>query len=161
MLRYELWIANALHRLVLGDKPFVQCDPRRRQTEATVRAAENYTLGVPAMAAATGGSLCVWSRRLPRDFGKVRTALREPNTRVQLIVCTHEPKDHKDFVAAAISIPSLAGRQEELGRIIDEYGVDAVDSIVGHAGSLLFTMADRDWVREHSSSSLTEIDKGT
>jgi hypothetical protein len=39
------------------------------------------------MRRALGGSLCMWSRRLPHDFADVHLALRDAVTRVQLIVC--------------------------------------------------------------------------
>ncbi|MEJ7599246.1 MAG: FHA domain-containing protein [Kofleriaceae bacterium] len=151
-------LAQALHRHVLGeDRPFVQCDPRRRRMDASVRAAENYALGVPAMIAAAGGSVCVWSKRLPRDFEQLKAALREPGARVQLIVCSQELQDCKGF-ATPITIPSLATRPAELDRIIDEYGADAIASL---AASGPFTSKDRQWVREHSASSLPDIEKGT
>ena len=152
-------VAHALHRHVLGDdRPFVQCDPRRGRRAASVRSVQNYDLGIPALVTAAGGSLCIWSRRLPRDFKEVTAALREPGVRVQLIVCTHEPDDGKDFVAAPIQIPPLSTRPKELDRVIDEYGADAVASL---AARTPFTRKDREWVREHSSSSFPDIEKGT
>src|SRR6185503_8160289 len=51
-------IAGSIHRHSLGhDRPFVVCDPRRRQVGATVRSAENYASGMQALAAAQGGTL--------------------------------------------------------------------------------------------------------
>lgn len=70
-------IACGLHRRTLGDeRPFVVCDPRRRSGEETVRFPENYDRGIPALEAAAGGTLCVWAKRLPRDFGAERHDLR-------------------------------------------------------------------------------------
>jgi len=43
-------------------------DPRRGDSPATVRAPANYRSGVAAFEAATDGTLCVRSRRPPRDF---------------------------------------------------------------------------------------------
>src|SRR4051812_48238820 len=103
-------MAQSIHRHALGaDRPFVVCDPRRRPGKATVRSAENYETGMRALAAAAGGSLCVRSRRLPRDFSDVVTALRDPSSRVQLVVCARAPADCESFLAAPIVVPPLAG----------------------------------------------------
>src|SRR5215510_4232425 len=104
-------IARSIHRHALGDdRPFLVCDPRRRRARATVRSAENYASGMQALAAAQGGTLCVRSRRLPRDFDEVATALRDPDARAQLIVCAGSPEDCKPFLAVPITVPPLAGR---------------------------------------------------
>jgi competence ComEA-like helix-hairpin-helix protein len=69
-------IAWALHRRLLGsDQPFVVCDPRRGNVPASVRSPGNYESGARAVSAALGGSLCVRSRRLPRDFAKLSRRL--------------------------------------------------------------------------------------
>lgn len=152
-------IALDLHRRVIGpDKPFVSCDPRRRETDANVRSVQNTTKGMEALKAAKGGSICVWSNRLPRDFNDLTLALRRPGAEVQLIVCAHTPAEARSFIAAPIVIPSLRGRDRELDRIIDEYAAEALASL-GCAGP--FTSDDRAWVREHSATSLPEIEKGT
>jgi len=46
------------------DRPFIVCDPRRRQSRATVRSAENYETGMSAFTAATGGVAIRASRNL-------------------------------------------------------------------------------------------------
>jgi hypothetical protein len=69
-------IAHAIHRLALGaEKPFVACDPRRRRSEATARSVGNIEVGMTAVDAAAGGTLCIWSQRVPRDFAEVTVAL--------------------------------------------------------------------------------------
>ena len=152
--------ARSVHRHALGDdRPFIVCDPRRRGGKATVRSAENHETGLEALAAAEGGSLCVRSRRLPRDFDRVLTALRDPDARVQLVVCTAAADDCKSYLAVPITVPSLVGREPEIDRIIAEYAEDAVIALgAPRAG---FPAADRDWVREHSATSLPEIEKAT
>jgi FHA domain len=151
-------IARGLHRYSLGDqRPFVLCDPKRRETEANA-VLENYVDGMRAFDAAAGGSMCMWSKRLPRDFAEVTVALRDPSTRVQLIVCGQRPPDRKELVSAPIEVPPLTSRPEEIDRVVDEYAADAA-VLLRVAAS--FTPVDRDWVRTHSGTSLPEIEKGT
>jgi hypothetical protein len=151
-------IARGLHRYTVGDeRPFVLCDPRRRAT-AENAALENYTSGMRALQAAAGGTMCVWLKRLPRDFAELTAALHDPGARVQLIACGLRPSDRKDLVSAPIEIPSLSTRADEIDRIIDEYADDATRAL---RSSTLFTELDRDWVRAHSATSLPEIEKGT
>jgi hypothetical protein len=156
-------MARSIHRRALGsDRPFVVCDPRRRQVKATVRSAENYESGMNALAAAAGGVLCVRSRRLPRDFPDVVAALRDPSARVALVVCARAPEECEAYLAAPIVVPPLANRQAELDRIITEYAEDAIADIGPLGGSRAgFLAVDREWVRIHSSSSLPDIEKAT
>jgi hypothetical protein len=153
-------IAGSIHRHALGsDRPFIVCDPRRRPGKATVRSAENYETGLQALAAATGGSLCVRSQRMPRDFSEVVAALRVPSSQVQLVVCARTPGDCERYLAAPIVVPPLSSRIGELDRIITEYAEDAISELGAPRNG--FTPADRDWIRAHSASSLPEIEKGT
>lgn len=153
-------LAHSLHRHSLGlDRPFIVCDPRRRRGKATVRAAENYDSGMDALAAATGGSLCVRGYRLPKDFIRVVSALRSPESRVQLIVCSPGPEDYSQLFSVPINVPPLASRLDEIDRIIGEYAGDAIRELEAPQG--IFTDADRDWVRMYSAKSLPDIEKGT
>jgi hypothetical protein len=152
-------IARSLHVRTRGDQPFVVCDPRRRNSAASVRAAESLREGLPAMTAAAGGTMCVRARRLPRDFREVSLAIRDPAARVQLVVCTADTDDARTLLADPIIIPPLARRRAELGRIVDEYAQDAIASLA--AGVTGFTQADHDWVVAHAASSLPEIEKST
>jgi len=151
-------VAHAIHRHVLGNaKPFVVCDPRRREGEESVRSARNSETGLAAMLRGLGGSLCVWSRRLPHDFGDVRLALRDPFTRVQLIVCA-ESRHTKPYYIEPIMIPPLSSRAQEITRIIDEYAEEAAATV---SATVQLTAADRDWILRNSASSISEIEKGT
>jgi hypothetical protein len=151
-------IARGLHRYSLGDdRPFVLCDPRRRTTEQA-GPLENYPTGIRAFHAAAGGSMCMWVKRLPRDFAEVTDALRDPGTRVQLILCGQRPPDRKELVSAPIEVPPLSSRPDEIERVIDEYAADAAVMLRASAS---FNKVDRDWVRLHSATSLPEIEKGT
>jgi hypothetical protein len=153
-------MARSIHRHALGsDRPFIVCDPRRREGKATVRSSENYETGLPALAAAAGGSLCVRSQRLPKDFRDVVVALRDPGLRVQLMVCAQSPVDCEPYLAVPIIVPSLARRVDELDRIIVEYAEDAMAELGTQRTGLV--PADREWVRSRSAASLPEIEKGT
>jgi FHA domain-containing protein len=153
-------MAYAIHRHALGgERPFIVCDPRRRRGKATVRSAENYETGMQAFEAATGGSLCVRGYRLPKDFGDVITALRDPGSRVQLVVCAPGPEDCAQLLAVPIMVPPLASRTNEIDQIITEYAQDASAEL--RAPRTAFLAEDRDWVRTYSAKSLPDIEKGT
>jgi len=80
-------VARGLHRCVLGDeRPFVLCDPRRCDSDAGAPL-ESHKTGMAALGAATGGSVCMRSKRPPRDFAELVAALRAPGVPVQLILC--------------------------------------------------------------------------
>lgn len=153
-------LARALHRHALGaDRPFILCDPRRQRSEENVRAAENYQSGMPALGAAKQGSLCIWNNKLPLDFAGVKLALQDPDTRVQLVVCARQPAEAEAFGAVPITIPPLCRRAGELPRIIAEYVSDATAELGLPRTS--FLGSDRDWILEHASTSLPEIEKAT
>jgi hypothetical protein len=154
-------IACALHRRTLGaNRPFILCDPRRRNTGASVRSPANQGSGVAALVAAAGGSLCVRGSRLPHDFLYMVSRLRSTDN-VQYIVCSdvdHEP-DPLLVMPVPIQLPSLADRRVELPRIVDEYALDAIAALGVH--NTCFTDPDRAWILEYRASSLSEIEKAT
>jgi hypothetical protein len=152
-------IAHLLHRHALGEaRPFVVCDPRRRATDSSARAAANYSTGMDALAAAAAGTLCMWRARLPPDFDAVLETIRGPEGRVQLVVCAHALQQADPLIASPIVFPPLAERAPELDRVIDEYAAEAVAALGAYAG---FTPADRDWVRQHESATLAQIEKAS
>ncbi len=153
-------LARSIHRRVFGDdRPFIVCDPRRRQYKATVRSPENYETGMPAFAAAAGGSLCVRNLRLPHDFLSVVTALRAQNSQVRLVICAQTAEQYDAYLALPITIPPLSTCPDEIDRIITEYADDAITELGTPRNG--FLPADRDWVRTHSASSLPDIEKAT
>ncbi len=153
-------IARSLHRRSRGlERPFIVCDPRRHSRKETVRSAENHVMGLEALAAAAGGSVCVRTRRLPRDFQELVQELRDPGSRVQLIVCAAALEECERCRVTPIVIPSLSDRRSEIDRIIDEYAEDAITELAAPRAS--FLAADHAWVRGHASSSLAEIEKAT
>jgi hypothetical protein len=122
-----------------------------------VRSAENYQKALPAMQAAIGGSLCVWSKRVPQDFGLVSIAHRQPNARFQLIMCSLEGDDIWPEHVAPIVIPPLSRRGAELDQIIDDYARDA-RAMFGVRGEM--HTLDREWIARHAGDTHPEIEKG-
>jgi len=153
-------LAHTLHRRARGDdRPFVVCDPRRRAGEATVRSAQNAASGRAGLEAAAGGSLCVRSRRLPRDFHEVLRTLCAPNLEVQLVVCADARTDCAVYGTTPIEIPPLAAREAELDAIIQQYAADAIAEL--RPTSAVFPAVDCAWVRQHGRASLSEVEKST
>ena len=114
---------------------------------------------MPAFEAAKGGSLCMRSVRLPKDFRTVVTALRDQSAHVRLVICAQTAEECDEYLAVPISIPPLSTRPDELDQIISEYADDAIAKLgTPRTG---FLPADRDWVRMHSASSLPDIEKAT
>jgi hypothetical protein len=151
-------IARAMHRYILGsDKPFIVCDPQRRNVPASVRSPENHGNGVVATVAATGGSLCVRTSRLP----ELVMLVRKPDAHVQLIITASGRYDTHPFLTlpVPIRVPSLRTRMSELSRIVDEYAADAIASL--GAGDDCFTDDDRRWIVKHCPLTLSEIEKAT
>lgn len=152
-------LAHAIHRRQFQSAPFVACDPRRRDGKdyESVRSPVNYGAWVAAMPAAVGGSLAVWSRRLPEDFGDSIAALRDPGCRVQLIVCSEGRRGHKPYHVNPIVVPALADRAADVPRIIDEFSEDIAEEML--AGTRL-NEADRDWILRNSAATIHDIEKG-
>lgn len=151
-------VAYSIHRHALGpERPFVVSDPRRRETHENARNAENVETGMAALQRAVGGSVCVWSKRLPPDFERVRAVLRDPTARAQLIVCVETLRQTKPYHVEPIVIPALKSRTHELPRIVAEYADEAAADL----GSLIgLGPADQEWISKYSASSLWEIEKG-
>ena len=150
-------IALALHRRALGaSRPFIVCDPRRRDSDASIRSARNVQSAIAALRAAEGGTLCVRSRRLPGDVSELLAALCEQRIRLQLVVCTQDPAGHSAFEAASITIPPLEAREHELPKLVEQYVEEAILSL---APGVRLTAADRDWLASAAFLSLPELEK--
>jgi FHA domain len=152
-------IARAIHDHTRGtDRPFIVCDPRRRG-ESSVRSVASLSTGKAALAEAAGGSLCMRAERPPRDFKELLAMLQAPHSQVQFIVCSEIARDNELYGVKAIDIPSLATREDEIDRIIDEYVADAAVSLrVPHVP---FQAVDRAWVRQHAATSIPDIERAT
>ena len=144
-------IARLLHRHVRGDQPFVVCGPR-----------STHTKGMDALAAAAGGTLCIWRHQQPADFDEVVAALRVPSSRVLLIICAHALPRGNDIAAQIVTVfrsivvPPLADRAEELQDIIDAYADDAIAAFGGW-----LVPGDREWIADHASDTLAQIEVAT
>jgi len=158
-------IAHALHRRTLGtDAPFVVCDVRRTDIEATVRSPANYTNGVAGFKAATGGTLCLRYPQVPDEFRSMIPLARSLSTSVQLMLCGDARFDTHPLLVqpVPIRVPSLVTRTEEIPRIVDEYGHDAIAELRANdprPRAVRFTADDRAWVLDHSPLTLPEIEK--
>jgi len=153
--------AHALHRRMAANGPFIVCDPRRGNMRESVRSPANFESGLAAFEAAVGGSLCVRSRRLPRDFLGLAARLRNAEDVVLLVVRDDKRDDLHPLLVRPepITVPPLASRAGDLPRIIDEYAADAMTEL--GALNARFTEADRRWVGDHAATSLAEIEKAT
>jgi len=148
-------VARDLHRHARGDeRPFVLCEPQRRDG-GTGAQLESRRTAADAIGAATGGTVCVRARWLPRYLAALVAAVRD--ARIQLTICGQQPPKLAELVVAPIQIPALATRTHELDQIIDEY---ADEARVALQISAAFTEADRHWVRTYCATSLPEVEKG-
>src|SRR5262249_31194007 len=144
-------LAAALHRRTLGPSaPFIVCDPRRRSARATARSPENRATGAEAIAAASGGTICMRAKRLPHVFVVVIDRVRDPAAHVQTMVCWGQLDARHPLlvVPAPIVVPSLRERAGELSWIVEEYAIDAITRLSARAEC--FTVHDRTWVVEHA-----------
>lgn len=154
-------IAHSIHRMAFGsERPFITCDPKRKSTMESVRWTQNFTRGNEALAAAAGGTLCVWVSRLPPDFADVWEALVAPTATVRLVVCSNKPIDGQTFLAVPVVVPALATREPELRHIIKDYAADAVAELGGDVG-LHIRREDVDWILRNEASSLAKIETAT
>jgi hypothetical protein len=153
-------IARVLHRRAMGaDRPFITCDPHRGDVAASVRSPANRASGAAALAAAAAGSLCVRTRRLPRDFSALAAQLRATDDVLFIVCAEHDDPDPLLIRPAPIVVPPLASRATELDRVITEYAADAVAELGAPLAG--FTAADHAWVRQYAATSLAEIEAGT
>jgi hypothetical protein len=152
-------VAQALHRRILGvDRPFIASDPRRVSARASTRSPENHVDVRAALHAAAGGTLCVWSNRLPRDFDEARAQLDRPGNHVRVIMCAYTPDEFHDRapLGSEITLTPLSMRTAEVDRVINEYAADAIVDLGAKESS--FTAEDRAWTRRRRAKTLEEIE---
>lgn len=123
-------VARALHgRLVGAERPFVVCDPRRRDSDGSVRAPPSRRAGMPALAAAIGGSVCLRSNRLPDDFDRLAASFHDSGAAV-LFVCLHSNDRITDLMCRPLKIPPLSQRLPEFPRLLNAY-LDEAAQVLG------------------------------
>lgn len=152
-------LAEELHRLTLtAARPFVFCNPRRRTSESTWNPTRCAPSGLTALEEASGGTVCLSTKHLPSDLQSLIHKFRRPECQTQLVVCSESPHNAELFNAAPIVVPSLASREDELERIIDEYAINAAGEL--SMGDHWLSSAERAWIRSHMTT-LAEIQKAT
>ena len=152
-------IARGLHlRAPRKRGAFVLCIPSRKSAEESVRLAANEQTAKAAIEAVRGGTICVQTDRLPKDFSALQEALRTPPYQFQVIICAAGLGEARVHLATPIAIPSLSTRRDELPRVIKEYAEEAMETI---KSKVPFSDTDRAWVARHSAESVAEIEKGT
>ena len=137
-----------MHRITLGDeRPF------------TVRAAEEN--GLTAFDRALNGVLCIEADALPDDIHQVMASLRLPDTRVRLVACAKTDEAAAEVARmlsriATIWITPLIERDDEIERLLEAYGRDAVTTL--GADDLGFRQHDPKWVRASGVKTLEDIE---
>jgi hypothetical protein len=126
-------VAYALHRRIVGeDRPFVVCDPRRREVEGSVRAPPNRRTVALAVEAAVDGSICLRSRRLPADFDRLCESVRDAAPFPTVFICLHGDDRLRDLLCRPLEIPPLAARASESYRLLQE-ALDEAAAALGMA----------------------------
>ncbi|HWO21291.1 MAG TPA: FHA domain-containing protein [Kofleriaceae bacterium] len=139
-------LAEELHRLTLtAVRPFVSCNPRRSTSESAWDPTRCAQSGLAALEAASKGTVCLVTKRLPSDWKSLIHAIHRPECQTQLVVCSEGSQDAELFNTAPIIIPSLASRKEEIERIIDEYAADAAGEL--RMGEYWLSPTERAWIR--------------
>lgn len=114
-------VAYALHRRIVGaDRPFVVCDPRRRESEGSVRMSPSRRTVALAVEAAMDGSICLRSRRLPADFDQLCESVRDAAPFPVVFVCLHGDDRVRDLISRPLEIPPLAARDSESHCLLQE-----------------------------------------
>ena len=140
-------IARRLHRITLGDRPFVPLGPNECAKQGLDRAID--------------GMLYVDARGLPRDIHAVIANFRAPGMRVRLVACADSVEAVAELAAmipriVTISIPPLTERSDEIERLLEAYGSDAVEEL--GASGLRFRPGDPVWIRASRVATLAEIE---
>lgn len=148
-------LARELHEYTLPGRPFIVCDPRRVRRDADVRSPRNIRDPLTALAAAAGGTLCIFARHRPPEFDKMLERWRSSRTRVQLVL--FEPRRDRVLDAAIDALELkilLPGRDRS--RIIDEVAAEAAAELGAEAAAL--STADRRMIVQ-SSATVPEMDR--
>lgn len=110
-------VAARLHREVLGaERPFVL-----HEDDAPLAA---------NVERARGGTLCFTGTRIPSDVEVALVAVRQPMSRIRVMVCAHSPTQAAAFAlrlapSIRIELTPLSERKHEIVNIVEAYAQDA------------------------------------
>ena len=141
--------ARRLHEKTLGsERPFSAHDPKET--------------GMVAQERAFDGTLFLDGEKLPRDVQPVLATLRLPDTRVRVIIGANTAEAAAEVatrinMVARLSIPSLSERQDELDRLLEAYGSDAMVPL--GAPSTGLRPHDLQWIRKGGIKTLEEAEE--
>jgi hypothetical protein len=142
-------VARRLHRVTLGERPFVVVGPKERGSEALDRA--------------TNGTLYINANKLPRDLPCQGASLRAPDTYVRLVACSDSSRFIANLAAmmsriAMLWIPPIDTRGgTEFDRLLEAYGFDAVHEL--GASHLGFGPRDVEKIRASGISTFEKIEE--
>lgn len=152
-------IAFALHQRILGEEhPFALCDKHGGGVSRSLRPFPRFSRALDALNAAAGGTLCLASGYRPADEPMLLEQLHSGTRPLQLVVCIKGEHRIGALVGPVpITIPSLNLRRGDVGRIIDAYAQEARAAL--NAPPWCFSEYDAQWVANHESSLLPEMEK--
>lgn len=153
-------VARQIHQAAFGNaRRFIVCDPRRQHSDATSRSAESRKTLTEAIEAARGGTICVWSARLPADFDERREDMRKRDVRARLVVCYRDPEVPRETCGCVVRIPPLSERVAEFDAIVDAYAADVIRDLGSRARGGGVSRHERDWLRHRRPSSISELSR--
>ena len=140
-------LVGVARRLTLGDRPFVALRRGDSVPDVLKRAAGGVVY------------LDARPRHLPRDLAPLVAGVRE--ARVRLVVGAEGVEESAGLAAmlprvATIRIPPLAERSDEIERLLEAYGRDAMAEL--GATGLGFRPLDPEWARASGLATLAEIE---
>ncbi len=150
-------IAQMIHRHTFPSGPFIECNPRRIDTEERVHAPRNIRDGVAALKGAMSGTLCLHADRRPSNFTDILTKHRRVASRAQVILCS--PKIGSE--PGSINIRPFANRSHaDQDRIVRTLGAAAVQGLRPELDSAPVALHADDlaWTRQQATT-FGEIEK--
>jgi hypothetical protein len=155
-----VFVAHRIHRHVgCPDTPFVVCGPEPRKVDRWLRGAVMIRdLEAGVRHAGAGGTVCCRADDPPAGYERLGE-LADSIGRRMLLMVSAITTDNIDVTQPSIFVPPLVNRSlAEIERIVDECAVDAIEEL--GAAPTSFTEANRDWVR-NASSSVAQIELAT
>src|SRR5262249_14221944 len=145
----------------LPGAPFVVCGSRPREPDLSVNVTATHADPATAFELAAGGTVCARAQKLPVRLERLMEGAGEPGvpSQTQLILCGSKPLRWWK-ASHPIIVPKLARRSaSDLQNIVADYAIDAIVEL--DAAPTSFTIANREWVAKHASSSFARIEVAT